>query len=1826
MKKKNLWRFFLLTIAVIMVVSICAVTVSAYSYSNILSNSTPTSKSSWDVSGGYYQKGDYDGEFKADGGKGPVTASQTVTLTARDRIRANNGELTVSGSAYFWAQASCTMSSRIRIIARNSSSSEIMNKLTEYSDYKVKKHNEKVSTSTYKVPANTYYLEFYAKNEDSLAANPPSMRLFVMKLVDSVAPSYVNGYSRTSPGKYKKGTTISYAIRFTEPVNVSSAGTITYKIGSQSFTGTYTGQSSNGCELYYNLPLNETSTRGNNLAVTVTKISGISVTDDYGNSKSVTTTSSLNATNIYLDNKEPEVTSLATSASVGAVYKAGEVITFTANFDEYVWKTGSGSPSITLSNGKTASYVAPATSTDTTAVQFKYTVASGDDTTALGITAVTLTGIQDSLKNNATSAKGYSTSTHNSFLNNYNIKVDTKSPVVTFPETDGNWTKSFSAPLVVTDEIAGVNEVYGLYSTASSYTPTSTNVIGDDYVVPMPKESGIYYIHVLANDNVGNRAVFKSSSTYKFDFTQPVINTVFNTEVEGKILSSVTASFTDEHSDVKSADYKWYDENDVIVLSGDALNGEIQCPTADGEYKIVITATDNAGNTASVERAGLAVDASIPEVTFGDTEQQHQKSQTVEVSVVDKRSAIKEYMYFWSADVDSPSADSEEWIKTTATSFTTPADVAGTYYLHIKATDVCGNTGIYHSEGIAVDNVAPVISIMPNGNANEIGHAEYQVTITVSDTISIASEIGVTYAVTESTLAPVDGYTALDGNTVNIIPDGKDRYLHVKAFDVAGNESNAVSMAFIADIVAPTGSIDKKDDIYYINNNFVTVVADATDDYSSHIEMQFIVDEKELEWEVLGEEKLIEFDKTEGIHTVAVRFRDESGNTSEYTDEIEYYYDVTAPVITLTYSDTEPTKEDVTVTASANDTVCEVTFNTVTEKVFTANGEFEFSAIDEAGNIARVTAKVENIDKTIPEITISSEQFDGKKYKEAEFKITGKDENGISLIEYSVNGSDEFKVAENGIAVLNNDDGVFYITARVTDGVGNVNTSNSANVNLDNTAPIGSVTYTPATRTAQNVTAMFSANEAVTVTNNDAKTSYMFEDNGEFTFEFADEAGNTSTFTAEVTWIDRSKPVGRIAITDSEGNNVDINEWVNYDLCVAIVPPPMSRIDTVYFNGAEVSEAEGIEEISEFNEYVISRDGILSYDIIDTETLVEGHGEVYIRIDKEAPYVDDENISYSITSWTNGNVSARITANDNLSSVTYINGDSFTFTKNGTHTFEFEDEAGNAAVKTVTVSNIDKTSPVATVEYYVDGDKYDTDTYTNKDVTAKITFENDGLSPITITNNGGSDEIVFTDNGSFEFTYADEAGNTGSITAKVSKIDKIAPSGYVTYSYTGWTNKDVIATLTASDDCTGITILNNADAKYTFKENGEFVYEFEDEAGNKATATAKVSKIDKVVPTLSYKLSITETTAFSVYAFVEADESVTYLTNGGKSSRQFNSNGSYLFKAVDRAGNTSEIEVVVSNISKESTPVVIEYSTTEPTNGDVYATIRPLKNGDTIYVINNGTATIKKFTDNGEFVFSYRNAAGVTGEAAAVVSNIDKTIPDVEVTYSHTEITNTDVTATFTSDEDVTYPYYVPLGVFTFTENAKYSIPVSDKVGNINNILIETKFIDKTAPVITIEKTAESIAIGDKFNVLDGVSVSDNVALDGNIEVSGEYDINKEGVYVITYTAKDTAGNIASAEKELSVYDPNKFNVIVNDKVVSGDKIIVKDKKIIMETINSGRFVNVKIENGKKKISYFKNQYNYINLKTTFENNGVYTVYITDSNRNSKLFYLYIME
>ena len=286
----------------------------------------------------------------------------------------------------------------------------------------------------------------------------------------------------------------------------------------------------------------------------------------------------------------------------------------------------------------------------------------------------------------------------------------------------------------------------------------------------------------------------------------------------------------------------------------------------------------------------------------------------------------------------------------------------------------------------------------------------------------------------------------------------------------------------------------------------------------------------------------------------------------------------------------------------------------------------------------------------------------------------------------------------------------------------------------------------------------------------------------------------------------------------------------------------------------------------------------------------------------------------------------------------------------------------------------------------------------------------------------------------------------------------------------------LLPTLVAADDVNEVIVTNNPSEAYTFSENGSFTFEFRDSAGNTRTAVATVSKIDKILPQLSCKLSTEETTPFSVYAFVEADEPVTIMNNNGKTSRQFTSNGEFTFIAKDRSGNISEMLVSVTNISKETTPVVLTYSSIGATNEDVFVTIAPKDSQSLIYVTNNSGQKIRKFSENGEFTFTYKNAAGIEGEAVASVSNIDKTPPKVSVAYSHTEITREDVVAAFTADKEVIYPYNVIEAKYTFTENGKLQIPVKDKVGNITYVIIETKLIDKTAPEITLDNQYEAIA------------------------------------------------------------------------------------------------------------------------------------------------------
>jgi hypothetical protein len=66
--------------------------------------------------------------------------------------------------------------------------------------------------------------------------------------------------------------------------------------------------------------------------------------------------------------------------------------------------------------------------------------------------------------------------------------------------------------------------------------------------------------------------------------------------------------------------------------------------------------------------------------------------------------------------------------------------------------------------------------------------------------------------------------------------------------------------------------------------------------------------------------------------------------------------------------------------------------------------------------------------------------------------------------------------------------------------------------------------------TNQDVVATIDPNEEVTITNNNGASSYTFSQNGSFTFEFVDKAGNAGTVVASVSNIDKTGPTLQIVL------------------------------------------------------------------------------------------------------------------------------------------------------------------------------------------------------------------------------------------------------------------------------------------------------------------------------------------------------------------------------------------------------------------------------------------------------------------------------------------------------------------------------------------------------------------------------------------------------------------------------------------------------------------------------------------------------------------------
>ena len=441
-------------------------------------------------------------------------------------------------------------------------------------------------------------------------------------------------------------------------------------------------------------------------------------------------------------------------------------------------------------------------------------------------------------------------------------------------------------------------------------------------------------------------------------------------------------------------------------------------------------------------------------------------------------------------------------------------------------------------------------------------------------------------------------------------------------------------------------------------------------------------------------------------------------------------------------------------------------------------------------------------------------------------------------------------------------------------------------------------------------------------------------------------------------------------------------------------------------------------------------------------------------------------IHYTPASLTNQDVTATL---ELPSGFTAVGDTTHTFQTNGEHLFTYRNLYGEERQITAAVNWIDKVPPTAEVQYEVTAVarlSYSMLTLspaafspTNQNVTATLVKESEN---ITVTNNSGSKSHLFTANGSFDFQIRDDAGNTNTITATVDWIDKTAPTAKVKYSTESLTNQNVVATL--AEESEDITVVNNNHSReYTFTKNGKFTFQIQDKAGNTAEITAEVDWIDKDAPTAKVQYSIDTLTNQDVTAtLVEESEAFTVTNNNGSKSHTFTENDSFTFEIVDKAGNTAQITAKVDWIDKVPPTAKVEYSTTDPTNQNVTATL--VEESEAFTVKNNNGSKSHTFTENDSFTFEIVDQAGNTNQITATVDWIDRTAPTAAVEYSTTSPTNQNVTATLvnTGGKDYTITNNGGSAQYTFTQNGSFTFEIVDKAGNTNQITATVDWIDRT--------------------------------------------------------------------------------------------------------------------------------------------------------------------
>ena len=874
-----------------------------------------------------------------------------------------------------------------------------------------------------------------------------------------------------------------------------------------------------------------------------------------------------------------------------------------------------------------------------------------------------------------------------------------------------------------------------------------------------------------------------------------------------------------------------------------------------------------------------------------------------------------------------------------------------------------------------------------------------------------------------------------------------------------------------------------------------------------------------------------------GSYSVTYTAQDTAGNKASLVRTVDVS-DLTPPVITLNGAAQISMREDtqyselgaIAVDAVNGPVNVEISssINTATPASYLVN----YSAVDSAGNRANVTRTINVIDVTAPVIILNGQrvliQNEDSAYTEA----------GASAI-------DNLDVTVNVVISGTLDPttpGTYTLTYTATDMAGNTATTTRSITFSDITPPVIMLAG------ASNINASFNSpyiDAGATATDNSSETigvsvagtvNTSIIGRYEITYSATDSAANINTTIRTVNVVDITPPV----ITLNGDNTFIQNEDVSYTEAGATAQDDVNGEVEVVISGAIDSTTPG------------------TYALTYTATDAAGNTANKIRtiniVDITAPVItlngDNSVTQNEDTVYTE----AGATAQDNLDgTIDVVISGALDSTTPGIYvlTYTATDSTGNAASLIRTINIVDITAPVITLNGDNPFTQNEDAPYAEAGATAQDNLDGD----IEVIISGNIDDTA-PGTYALNYTATDAAGNTASLSRVIIVLDTTAPVITLNGDNPFTQNEDMAYTEAGAtaqdnlDDEIEVVISGNIDD--TTPGIYVLTYNATDAAGNTASLTRSINVLDKTPPVITLNgdnfFTQNEDVAYiEVGAFAQDNlDGEIEVVIGGNIDDTTPGTYTLSYTATDVAGNATSLTRTI-NILDTTVPVIIlngdnPFTQDEDTAyTEAGATAQDNLDG-TVDVVISGQldpATPGTYTLN----YTATDAAGNTASLIRTVNILDTTAPVITLSGDNP----------FTQNEDTIYTEVganaqdnldgeievVISGTLDSTVPGTYLLTytATDAAGNAANLTRTINILDTTAPVISLNGDNPFTQNEDAPYTEAGATAQDN--LDGELEVviSGALDATAPGIYTLSYTATDAAGNAASLTRIITVLD-----------------------------------------------------------------------------------------